>query len=161
MMMIMAQHPQNQSQRHSHLTQKQQQQHDADSNVSNNLRDKIMTTSNHFVAVAPLVSAKLTNQFETPNLQQQSAGMHQIAAPIITKQAVSSDQQTSKSKHQRNIHPHLDTSEKQIQDGKRTLIKNQLYLIEQLQLENVNLRNERDQLQLENEELKFQLQMIR
>lgn len=49
----------------------------------------------------------------------------------------------------------------QQQDGKRTLIKNQLYLIEQLQLENVNLRNERDQLQLENEELKFQLQMIR
>lgn len=47
------------------------------------------------------------------------------------------------------------------QDGKRTLIKNQLYLIEQLQLENANLRNERDQLQLENEELKFQLQMIR
>lgn len=49
----------------------------------------------------------------------------------------------------------------QQQDGKRTLIKNQLYLIEQLQLENANLRNERDQLQLENEELKFQLQMIR
>lgn len=47
------------------------------------------------------------------------------------------------------------------QDGKRTLIKNQLCLIEQLQLENANLRNERDQLQLENEELKFQLQMIR
>lgn len=46
-------------------------------------------------------------------------------------------------------------------DGKRAIIKNQLYLIEQLQLENVNLRNERDQLQLENEELKFQLQMIR
>ena len=49
----------------------------------------------------------------------------------------------------------------QCQDGKRTLIKNQLYLIEQLQLENANLRNERDQLHLENEELKFQLQMIR
>lgn len=47
------------------------------------------------------------------------------------------------------------------QDGRRTLIKNQLHLIEQLQLENANLRNERDQLQLENEELKFQLQMIR
>lgn len=47
------------------------------------------------------------------------------------------------------------------QDGKRTLIKNQLYLIEHLQLENASLRNERDQLQLENEELKFQLQMIR
>lgn len=47
------------------------------------------------------------------------------------------------------------------QDGKRTLIKNQLHLIEQLQLENANLRNERDQLQLENEELKFHLQMIR
>lgn len=47
------------------------------------------------------------------------------------------------------------------QDSKRTLIKNQLYLIEQLQLENAGLRNERDQLQLENEELKFQLQMIR
>lgn len=47
------------------------------------------------------------------------------------------------------------------QDGKRALIKNQLYLIEQLQLENANLRNERDQLQLENEELKFQLQIIR
>lgn len=46
-------------------------------------------------------------------------------------------------------------------DGKRALIKNQLYLIEQLQIENANLRNERDQLQLENEELKFQLQMIR
>lgn len=47
------------------------------------------------------------------------------------------------------------------QDGKRTWIKNQLYLIEQLQMENANLRNERDQLQMENEELKFQLQMIR
>lgn len=46
-------------------------------------------------------------------------------------------------------------------DNKRNLIKNQLYLIEQLQLENADLRNERDQLQLENEELKFQLQMIR
>lgn len=49
----------------------------------------------------------------------------------------------------------------QAQDSKRTLIKNQLYLIEHLQLENADLRNERDQLQLENEELKFQLQMIR
>lgn len=47
------------------------------------------------------------------------------------------------------------------QDSKRALIKNQLHLIEQLQLENANLRNERDQLQLENEELKFQLQIIR
>lgn len=47
------------------------------------------------------------------------------------------------------------------EDGKRTLIKNQLNLIEQLQLENANLRNERDHLHLENEELKFQLQMIR
>ena len=55
----------------------------------------------------------------------------------------------------------VSTYHQQEQDGKRTLIKNQLYLIEQLQLENANLRNERDQLQLENEELKFQLQMIR
>lgn len=52
-------------------------------------------------------------------------------------------------------------NQQQQQDGRRTLIKNQLHLIEQLQLENANLRNERDQLQLENEELKFQLQMIR
>lgn len=46
-------------------------------------------------------------------------------------------------------------------DGRRLLIKNQLHMIEQLQLENANLRNERDHLHLENEDLKFQLQMIR
>lgn len=70
----------------------------------------------------------------------------------------------SQSRHQRNNkirHESLENSDKKQQDGKRTLIKNQLHLIEQLQLENANLRNERDQLQLENEELKFQLQMIR
>jgi len=55
----------------------------------------------------------------------------------------------------------VQRQQQQDQDGKRTIIKNQLYLIEQLQLENANLRNERDQLQLENEELKFQLQMIK
>lgn len=55
----------------------------------------------------------------------------------------------------------VQQQQQQQQDGKLALIKNQLHLIEQLQLENANLRNERDQLQLENEELKFQLQMIR
>lgn len=83
---------------------------------------------------------------------------------LISKPAARRTNLAKYQQHQTNgnimqANQNVETSKQQ--DGKRTLIKNQLYLIEQLQLENANLRNERDQLQLENEELKFQLQMIR
>lgn len=88
----------------------------------------------------------------------QSGHQKSQQAPTVTQHNASSFQAQSKinSSNANNLLHY-----QQEQDGKRTLIKNQLYLIEQLQLENANLRNERDQLQLENEELKFQLQMIR
>lgn len=85
---------------------------------------------------------------------------HQPPAQQATYDSRRSHQHLETNKITNNIN---QTKQQQFQqdNGKRTLIKNQLYLIEQLQLENANLRNERDQLQLENEELKFQLQMIR
>lgn len=90
-----------------------------------------------------------TNKVEPQTQSQtQSQTQTQLQVETITTTSIVTPKTTSTSSQQLE------------QDGKRTLIKNQLYLIEQLQLENANLRNERDQLQLENEELKFQLQMI-
>ena len=83
-----------------------------------------------------------------------------IQAPTKSNAKTTSGGSNLSQGQQHHNHNHQKQPQQE-QDGKRTLIKNQLYLIEQLQLENANLRNERDQLQLENEELKFQLQMIR
>ncbi|KAG9509205.1 Cyclin-dependent kinase 16, partial [Fragariocoptes setiger] len=46
-------------------------------------------------------------------------------------------------------------------DQRRMLMKNQLLMIERLQMENADLRSELDALQMENEELKFQLQITK
>lgn len=86
-----------------------------------------------------------TAENRRPDQSKHNRKPAEVRAPPDRRSSTSNKQQTP-SEHQ---------------DGKRALIKNQLHLIEQLQLENANLRNERDQLQLENEELKFQLQMIR
>lgn len=132
-MMIMAQHPQQQPKQH----QLQQQQH-----VHPSGRQKANQ-------VATTTTTSTTPSTAAASVTQQ----HSEALQPFQQQAMQNKAATNANG--------LLLQHKQEQDGKRTLIKNQLYLIEQLQLENANLRNERDQLQLENEELKFQLQMIR
>lgn len=153
--MIMAQHPQQQQQQLS----RQHGAADASGAGGGAIRqDNSIQKQKHDLEKQSTITA----QSKSSNCNKSKAMASTTTVAPVGADFPSSIQQNSDSANinKENIHQQRH-QQFQGQDGKRTLIKNQLYLIEQLQLENANLRNERDQLQLENEELKFQLQMIR
>jgi hypothetical protein len=154
--MIMAQHPAQQTTQSNNTA------------ASNGAITATTTTSNQ---LDPTIARQHRKQLKenTNNIAANKFGANAQNVRATTSSTSKQPPTTIHEEISSKPHQHLSNSNeetnkeslRQLQDGKRTLIKNQLYLIEQLQLENANLRNERDQLQLENEELKFQLQMIR
>lgn len=144
-MMIMAQHPQ----------QQQIKQPGAGGATRQHNGNKQQHEQDGIKESAQYTAASVSQISKHPIKTSITTGRSASNGAIKDTSRQSSENDCPQLQHQQQQH------QQQEQDGKRTLIKNQLYLIEQLQLENANLRNERDQLQLENEELKFQLQMIR
>jgi len=168
-MMIMAKHPQNQSQRHEPVgyeinqQQKQFQQHYHKAGCNLALEPNMTATADLSRVTIPshAVELNFTNADPIVDKAISNIGRARYDHRPSGKDLLIDGIENNPNMYREANHLSRDNSEKHIQDSKRALIRNQLCLIEQLQLENVNLRNERDQLQLENEELKFQLQMIR